>query len=96
MPATCRQSRNTRILGGSCLIVGLFALGGCSYLEALHSPTGSDDRVQLRWEDGPLYLYRWELEEYTCANDSTLQCAVDGIKYSCRCPRYATCHDLQC
>jgi hypothetical protein len=83
-----RQSKAIRIAFGTCLMTDLLALAGCSYLETVTTRTTPDDRVQLRWQDGALYLRRAELRDYTCENGRMLQCELQGVEYLCECPRY--------
>ena len=67
-------------------MAGLLTLGGCSYLETMTSRAAApDDRVQLGWQDGPLFLRRWEIPDYTCIDDLMLQCARAGPTYLCQC-----------
>lgn len=83
-----RHSKAIRIVVAICLMTDLLALAGCSYLETVTTRTAPDDRIQLRWQDGALYLRRAELRDYTCENDRMLQCVLQGVEYSCECPRY--------
>jgi hypothetical protein len=84
----CQHSKMIRILGRSCLITGLLTLAGCSYLETVTSQAAPDDPIQLGWQDGALSLRRGEIRDYTCTDGRMLQCVLEGVKYSCGCPRY--------
>lgn len=85
---TGHHSNPIRIILGNGLLIGLLPLAGCSYLETVTRDTAPDDRIQLGWQDGALSVYRWELRDYTCVDNRMLQCVHEGVKYSCRCPRY--------
>ena len=87
-PVGRRHSTAMRIVARFCLMTAHLGLFGCSYLETVTTRTVPDDRVQLRWQDGALYLLRAELRAYTCENDRMLQCVLEGVEYSCECPRY--------
>lgn len=83
-----RHSNSIRTASKNCLVTGLVVLGGCSFLDTVTTRTGAvDNRTQLRWQDGTLFLQRGELENYTCINDLPLQCESVGGKSLCRCPR---------
>ena len=83
-----RRSNAIRTAAKSCLMTGLVALGGCSFLDTVTTRTGAaDNRIQVSWQDGTLSLDRGELENYTCIDHLPLQCESVAGKSLCRCPR---------
>ena len=83
-----RRSDELRLVVGSCLMSGLLTLGGCSFLDTVRTRTAApDDRAQLGWQDGTLFLQRGELDDYVCVNGLALQCESVSGRSLCHCPQ---------
>jgi Cyclin-dependent kinase inhibitor 3 (CDKN3) len=87
-PLRHRCSDALRLVVGSCLMTGLLTLAGCSFLETVRTRTAApDDRAQLGWQDGTLFLRRGELDDYRCTNGLALQCESVSGRSLCHCPQ---------